>query len=414
MWVWLIIHYYYYHLVIDSMAGGVVNWDRPHERADGISISTYERKYQSSEHHGDPIADAYAIVTRPNNCVLVVADGVNWGSRPRIAARAALLGCIEHIHSKLFDNSATTDRQLTTQDVFHHILLSFDCAQREIIAKEGTTTTLTVAIVIELKPHPRVNSRWGLCVVSVGDSPCFLYNQATQTVCEVTAAAHMGIGRDPRDAGGCLGANCGDLPDLGNLVCCFMPVYENDIVFITSDGISDNFDIVSLKKATPISDSSNSWSSSPNLPQVSPEERQVAMTTAMAGLLGGRSRYLEKDLSAQELVHILVSYAVDITSEKRMFLEQVWEKTSDPALTPRTRREMERSLSLQSKRIPGKLDHTSIVAYQIAELRAVPVTIATAVQDQVRPERKNTSPHPSVSRRVTPMDDHTHYQVRDI
>ena len=383
-----------------------MDWNRPHERVEGISISTYEKKHNSSEHHGDPIADAYAIIARPNNCILALADGVNWGTRPRIAARAAILGSIEHLHSKLF---AESSKPLTTQDIFHRILLSFDCAQKEIIAHEGTTTTLTVAIVIELQPHPRVNSRWGLCVVSVGDSPCFLYKQGSQTVCEVTAAAHMGIGRDPRDAGGCLGANCGDLPDLGNLVCCFIPIYENDIVFVTSDGVSDNFDLVSLKKAIPKSNSGDSQSNS-DLPEVTPEQRQDAMNTTLGNLLGNRSQYLDKDLTAQELVHIIITYAIDTTSEKRAFLENVWEKTSDPVLTPRTKRDMERSLSQLSKSIPGKLDHTTITAYQIGELRAVPVTISNN-ESSLKPPRKNTSPHPSMTRRIEPVGNNSLYKT---
>lgn len=397
-----------YTFPIASIVAGVSNWDCPHERVNGISISTYEKKYQSSEHHGDPIADAYAIIARPNSCILAVADGVNWGTRPRVAARSALYGSIEHLHSKLFQ--ASQYKPLSTQDVFHHILLSFECAQREIIAQEGTTTTLTVAIVIELEPHPRVNSRWGLCVVSVGDSPCFLYKQDSQTVYEVTAAAHMGKGRDPRDSGGCLGANCGDLPDLTNLVCCFVPVQQNDIVFVTSDGVSDNFDLVSLKKAVPVetlpaniypSYSAADTTTNNELPQVTPEDRQAAMNSSIGRLLGGRSEYLNKELSAEELVHIITTYIIDTTTKKRAFLEDVWERTSDPSLTQREKRDLERKLAQDCKSIPGKLDHSTIVAYQIGELRAVPVTIAT---DTSPSHRKNTSLHPTVTRRVTPSD----------
>ena len=407
-------------LLTGSLIAGVVDWNLPHERVDGLSVSLYEKKYQSSERHGDPIADAFAIVARPNSCILALADGVNWGIRPRVAARAAILGAIDHLHSKLF----TGQRQrLTTQDIFHHILLSFDCAQKEIIAQEGTTTTLTVAMVIELEPHPRVNSRWGLCVVSVGDSPCFLYKQGVQSICEVTAAAHMGIGRDPRDAGGCLGANCGDLPDLSNLVCCFLPIYENDVVFITSDGVSDNFDLVSLKEAVPASDSPQPEGHT-HLPQVTPEERQESMTNLMGNLLGKDSKKLDKDLSAREIAHTLITYTFDITDEKRKFLEQVWEKTSDPSLTPRTKREMERELSKKSKAIRGKLDHSTVVAYQIGELRAIPRTVTfnsansspklESVESIQSTGRKLTSVHPSMMRRVASIDDNYLYQTKPL
>lgn len=402
------------------MVAGVANWDCPHERVNGISISTYEKKYQSSEHHGDPIADAYAIIARPNSCILAVADGVNWGTRPRVAARSAIYGAVEHLHSKLFQARPGLP-PLTTQDVFHHILLSFQSAQREIITQEGTTTTLTVAMVIELEPHPRVTSRWGLCVVSVGDSPCFLYRQDSQSVFEVTAAAHMGKGRDPRDAGGCLGANCGDLPDLTNLVCCFVPVQQNDIVFVTSDGVSDNFDIVLLKKAVPTEDippsnvpvypsyNTDDTIATPELPQVSPEERQSAMNNSIGQLLGNRSNYLDKELSAQELVHIMITYIIDTTTRKRAFLESVWERTSDPSLAPREKRDLERKLAQDCKTIPGKLDHSTIVAYQIGELRAVPVAIVNDSPSL----RKNTTVHPSVTRKVTPLESPSYSLIND-
>ena len=50
--------------------------------------------------------------------------------------------------------------------------------------------------------------------------------------------------RDMRDAGGALGPVDGVNPELHNLTCSMTFVDESDIVFITSDGVSDNFDPV--------------------------------------------------------------------------------------------------------------------------------------------------------------------------
>lgn len=357
---------------------GVVDWYRPHPRADGLSVSLYEKKANSADHYGDPIADAFAIVARPNSCIMVLADGVNWGVRPRLAARAAVRASLEHIQDKLFSHSNTPS---TTQDIFHHILLAFDHAHKGIISNGGTTTTLTVAMVVELLPHPRVRSRWGLCVVSVGDSPCFLYQQNQDKVFEITAAAHMGKGRDPRDSGGCLGANLGENPDLGNLVCCFLPVSDNDVVFLTSDGMSDNLDPVILKKAVSLGLSVDSTP----LPQLTPEERQEFMTLQLVKLFRTRASRLDLGyISVQDVVDTLISYSVEATDAKRSFLEQVWATTSNPQLSPNSKREMERQLSKQSKALPGKLDHTTIVGYQVGELRARTVTSAVAGHDMRR------------------------------
>ncbi|ETN76360.1 hypothetical protein NECAME_11742 [Necator americanus] len=50
--------------------------------------------------------------------------------------------------------------------------------------------------------------------------------------------------RDMRDAGGALGPVDGRNPQLHNLTCSMTFVEEGDVVFITSDGVSDNFDPV--------------------------------------------------------------------------------------------------------------------------------------------------------------------------
>ena len=50
--------------------------------------------------------------------------------------------------------------------------------------------------------------------------------------------------RDMRDALGALGPVDGQNPELNNLTCSMTVVEEGDIVFLTSDGVSDNFDPV--------------------------------------------------------------------------------------------------------------------------------------------------------------------------
>lgn len=48
--------------------------------------------------------------------------------------------------------------------------------------------------------------------------------------------------RDMRDALGALGPVDGRNPELGNLTLSMTVVESSDIIFLTSDGISDNFD----------------------------------------------------------------------------------------------------------------------------------------------------------------------------
>lgn len=344
-----------------SSVAGVVDWNRPHPRADGVSVTLYERKINSIEHHGDPIADAFAIVARPNSCILAIADGVNWGPKPRLAARCALHGCIEHLNSRVYQCHSTTS---STQELFHIILRSLETGQKTILSHNGTTTTLTIAMVCELAVH-RLGSKWGLCVVSVGDSPCYIYKQQDQKVYEVTAAIHSGQGRDPRDPGGCLGANLGDDPDLSNLICCFVPVAENDIIFLTSDGISDNFDPVTLRTALP-SDTRNP----PHpLPLLNPEQRHAEMLSGLKMLLTTCSVREGQPITVHDLMNALITYAINTTDQKRNFLEQAWVATQDPSLTVEERRAKERKLSQQSKTLAGKLDHATVVGFNVGALK---------------------------------------------
>ena len=51
---------------------------------------------------GDPIADSFGVVGRKNNALMVVADGVNWGEKSKLAARCAVYGCVRFVNEKLF------------------------------------------------------------------------------------------------------------------------------------------------------------------------------------------------------------------------------------------------------------------------------------------------------------------------
>lgn len=51
---------------------------------------------------GDPIADSFGVSARKNNALLIVADGVNWGEKSKMAARCAVYGCMKFMNEKLF------------------------------------------------------------------------------------------------------------------------------------------------------------------------------------------------------------------------------------------------------------------------------------------------------------------------
>jgi len=58
---------------------GVADWFNPHENAYGIATTLYEKNPTNNINNGEPIADCFGIVARPNSAILALADGVNWG-----------------------------------------------------------------------------------------------------------------------------------------------------------------------------------------------------------------------------------------------------------------------------------------------------------------------------------------------
>lgn len=212
------------------------SWTKRHQRAYGICTSLYDCDPVTQRTSGDPVADVYAVIARPNGCILALADGVNWGEKSKLAAQCAVGGCLQYLSTNLF--SATN-----THDVMYQLLKGFEHAQSCIIEHEATMTTLCTAVVCELEG----TDQWGLCCVNVGDSLAFVFDNNTG-VREVTLGSHFGeASRDMRSPGGSLGPSDGYNPDLSNLTFSFTLVNSGDVVFLTSDGVSDNFDPVVSK-----------------------------------------------------------------------------------------------------------------------------------------------------------------------
>lgn len=207
------------------------SWSKKHHRAHGIGTSLYDCDPVTNITNGDPVADVYAVVAAENSCILALADGVNWGEKSRLAARCAIAGCLQYLSSHLYTAN-------TTHDIMSSLLKAFKHAQDCILQKNATMTTLCVAVVCQLE----ASDRWGLCVVNVGDSLAFTYKKS-KGVQEVTIGSHYdNEERDMRCPGGSLGPVDGYNPDLSNLTFSYTVVDCGDIVFLTSDGVSDNFD----------------------------------------------------------------------------------------------------------------------------------------------------------------------------
>uniref|UniRef100_A0A2M4AAC0 Putative serine/threonine protein phosphatase signal transduction mechanism n=1 Tax=Anopheles triannulatus TaxID=58253 RepID=A0A2M4AAC0_9DIPT len=214
----------------------ISDWNRATEDAYGMSISLYEKNLHTLGSVGDPIADCFGIATRENSCIMAMADGVNWGEGARVAARAAIQGSMEYLNSAIFG----LHRVSTTKEVFVSLIRSFWEAHNYILQVGGALSTLTVAVVLPVEDSK--NSI--VCCCNVGDSLGYVFSK-NNIVREITQASHnVNLIRDMRDALGALGPVYGDKPEMANLTLSMTVVEEGDIVFLTSDGISDNFDPV--------------------------------------------------------------------------------------------------------------------------------------------------------------------------
>lgn len=243
----------------DTIAG-VKNWKMECDNAYGISVSLYENNMLTKDTMGNPIADCYGMAVRGNVAIMAMADGVNWGrllritfkqnkfdtfyflgDGARLAARSAVHGCIEYLNTSLFGSTPECTAS-STKEVFICLLRSLWEAHDCILEVGGALTTLTVALVLPLGGHN--TGKYVVCACNVGDSLGYIYSKK-HGVREFTEGSHdISSNRDMRDALGALGPADGTKPELSNLTLSMTTVDSGDIVFLTSDGVSDNFDPV--------------------------------------------------------------------------------------------------------------------------------------------------------------------------
>ncbi|GFR43516.1 hypothetical protein Agub_g4609, partial [Astrephomene gubernaculifera] len=266
-----------------------VSWEDPLDWAYGISVSMYDLG-PTGRRNGEPVADCFGILAYPEGAVLAVADGVNWGEPPRRAARCAVLGCLNHMHHALKQHEG--DSSLDSHTVFRHLVDSISAAQKLILQQFGTLTTLVVSVVLPLK-WVRSPGRWAAITLTVGDSAAYVYRAASRTVEEVTAAAHADGARDPRWCPGALGYAMGEEPDLANMMLCLTFLDEGDFIFLTSDGVADNFDPVIRKIARhQVLESTDN-----DLPALSPAECQAKAMDLLREVLVDADRRLSAGAS---------------------------------------------------------------------------------------------------------------------
>lgn len=58
-------------------------------------------------HTGDPIADCFAQIAWRGHALMVIADGVHWGEKSKLAARCAVRSVIDYIYEAIYTDTPT-------------------------------------------------------------------------------------------------------------------------------------------------------------------------------------------------------------------------------------------------------------------------------------------------------------------
>lgn len=365
---------------------GARTWSMKSRKAYGICMSLYDQHPINGKISGDPIADCFAIMARKNNALMIVADGVNWGEKSKMAARCAVYGCMRDMNEKLFCAGKPIKN---THEAFTLLLKSLEVAHQKILEHQGGLTTLCVGLVCPVKD----SKQFVVSIVNVGDSLGYVFSKS-HGVREITTGSHdIQSERDIRDAGGALGPVNGNEPELHNLTCSLTFLDPGDIVYLTTDGISDNFDPVVTKIAMPKrrsqsesdvkeesdakeesdtkeesdakeeeEDSSMSCSED-GRPELEPHERHQYAVKEMERIIHEFELFTENSISAQELSGALLQHVLRLTDSKRKVLENP--DLYGKRLKAKDRKRRDSEIVAKMSKAPGKLDHASIVAYEV-------------------------------------------------
>eukprot|EP01105_Mastigella_eilhardi_P015135 TRINITY_DN3443_c0_g1_i1.p1 TRINITY_DN3443_c0_g1~~TRINITY_DN3443_c0_g1_i1.p1 ORF type:complete len:1090 (+),score=255.23 TRINITY_DN3443_c0_g1_i1:325-3270(+) len=307
--------------------------------------------YENRKRHGDPICDHFAVKVvsaGPNatRVIVALADGCNWGSGARDASLRASTTFVDYVtrqHHKICFTSHL-------QDV---LLLALNAANDKIndgkassLISVGTTTMLGGVLMPLKDPSPQASHVF-VCV-SVGDCKAFHWSHRLQTVTDITASNRQSD--DATDPGGRLGPYVKDGPDLRNLQLFQHQCAPEDIVFLVTDGVHDNFDPQSLgDKPSDWGFNCVAWEEARKqntalLERVKISFRANHMKQVLLGHGSGRV-----SLTPDRVCEALLEHCYKITTVQREWMEQNPQKrmTEDYA------------------QFPGKLDHTTCVAFAV-------------------------------------------------
>ncbi|KAK5577551.1 hypothetical protein RB653_002494 [Dictyostelium firmibasis] len=325
------------------------------ERLYCISTSTYPFLPNTTERAGDPIADRYTCAVYNNRLITCLADGCNWGQKPKEAAQNASTAFIDYVISK-------NDEMTNVKEVGKILFNAFECAHKSIMLGkdefwEAGTTTLLGGVLLEInKGSDKWSPQWEFVCASVGDCKAYLLSQGEIT--DITEDNRNNL--DAKDCGGRLGPHLEQgKPDLRNLNIFCASVYDEDIIMIVSDGVHDNLDPKHLGK-TPNDMSKEFNLNGEKWTDVDFSKAQSAKNAFTASLL---ETLVADSTDPSEISNRVLEHCWNTTVASRFFMENNAGKR----------------LPEDYSRYPGKMDHTSIICFKAGSFGQKGCTSPTTV-----------------------------------
>jgi len=331
-------------------------------RSYGCTISTYPHYPSHSSREGDPICDSYRIHTFENGLICCLADGCNWGERPKEASNRAKDAFVYYVQDNIGECKTLKDVSFLMVEalaVCHHIIV-YD---KNDIWMAGTTTLLG-GLILETQDERNDVPKWVFICVSIGDCKAFYYSLDTEKTTDLTAGNRKNL-TDARDPGGRIGpyVSQGD-PDLRNLEIYMSPCKENDIILLVSDGVHDNLDPQTLGLfPNNFGFETEDWN---NVEYDKGVECKIKYMNEFITTLMHKED--GEVISPKLLSKKLMKHCLDTTEDGRQFMEQ----------HPNT------ALEHDYVKYPGKMDHTTCVAFKIG--RYNPLDKEDNHQESLHPE----------------------------
>lgn len=298
-------------------------------------------------HMGDPICDQFYVQSTGENIVAVLADGCNWGSGPRKAAKTAAIALGSFI--KMYLGRCTNLAQFSEA-----LILGMEYAAQKVAGGcdkiKPATTTVAGGTILDISPAG-FREKYAWVGVSVGDCKVFHYSARTRIVSDITKNSRFDV-NDPSDPGGRIGPYLENgKPDFRNLRICYRRCEKGDLIILATDGVHDNLDPQTLGESP--RDWGLKYDTWDSANDKDPKATQLAKSQFMLTMLKRVISDKEDDKAMPapiDVVRKLVDNAVKTTQSSRKWMNE----------------HPKEKLPSDYVKFPGKLDHVTCVCVRVS------------------------------------------------